>query len=220
MVPVYRAYLGPGARAEITEYVIRLRAHYFVPDVPDALGQALTDDWVDDLSRFPLWAVKEACDRYRRMEGTKPPRPADIIDLVMGQIEAPRSELSELEDVLSQAAGEDDLPTTPACVVWQEHEDDLRCHFGVDVYGSWLELCIPESDVDGVLILAVPTVLIRDHIERHFKEGLQKTLGRTVIIVQRGWSANANMVKGYKARLAEEKAAKEAALRRPPAVAG
>ena len=120
----------------------------------------------------------------------------------------------------TREAGARDPGAAPACAVWKEHYDKLCCDFGGDAYESWLRLCIPESDVDGVLTLALPTVYFRDHIEANFKDGLQKTLGRTVVIVQRGWSANADMVKGYKARLAEEKAAKEAALRRPPAVAG
>ncbi len=65
--------------------------------------------------------------------------------------------------------------------------------------------------------MAVPTTFFRDHIDTHFKEGLQKTLGRTVVIVQRGWAADHNHAMAYKKRLAEEKAAKEAAQRPPGA---
>ena len=100
----------------------------------------------------------------------------------------------------------------PACTVWQDHHDDLRCDFGVEVWEAWLKLCIPESDVDVVLTLAVPTAFFRDHIDATYKEGLQKTLGRRIVIVQRGWAADANRARAYKAHLAE----KEAAKKRPP----
>ncbi|MCZ6638192.1 MAG: helix-turn-helix domain-containing protein [Alphaproteobacteria bacterium] len=99
-----------------------------------------------------------------------------------------------------------DPEAAPACAVWQDHHAELCADFGIDVYNDWLKLCIPESDVDGVLTLAVPTVFYRDHIDKTYKEGLQNTLGRTVIIVQRGWSADANWARSYQARIAEEKA--------------
>ncbi len=79
-----------------------------------------------------------------------------------------------------------DPEAAPACAVWQDHHAELCAYLGVDVYDQWLKMCIPESDVDGVLTLAVPTVFFRDHIEKTYKEGLQKTLGRTNVIVQRG----------------------------------
>lgn len=101
-----------------------------------------------------------------------------------------------------------DPEAVPACAVWQDHHAELCADFGVDVYEQWLKLCIPESDVDGILTLAVPTVFFRDHIEGTYRDGLQKTLGRTVVIVQRGWSADANMVMSYKKCIEEEKAAR------------
>ncbi len=97
----------------------------------------------------------------------------------------------------------------PACAVWKEHYHDLCADFGVEVWQSWLKICIPESDVDGVLTLAVPTAFFRDHIDATYKEGLQKTLGRRIVIVQRGWAADANHVRAYKAHLAEKEAAKK-----------
>lgn len=99
--------------------------------------------------------------------------------------------------------------TVDACTVWKEKYHELCADFGVDVWDQWLKLCIPESDVDGVLTLAVPTVFFRDHIETTYKEGLQKTLGRTVVIVQRGWAADANTARRHR----EQVAAKDAAIK-------
>ena len=57
--------------------------------------------------------------------------------------------------------------------------------------------------------MAVPTDFFRDHIETHYQDGLQKTLERKVVIVKRGWAADAHMAKAYKERLSEEEAAKK-----------
>ena len=101
LLPAYRAYLEPGPRAEISALLTRLRAHYFVPDVPDALAQALADDWADDMALFPLWAVKAACDRYRRSEASRAPRPADIISFCKEEIQDEHQEVQEIELALA-----------------------------------------------------------------------------------------------------------------------
>ena len=107
------------------------------------------------------------------------------------------------------AAPADEDHQVDACTVWKERYHDLCADFGFDVYEQWLKLCIPESDVDGVLTLAVPTDFFRDHIETHYQDGLQKTLERKVVIVKRGWAADAHTAKAYKERLSEEEAAKK-----------
>ena len=99
--------------------------------------------------------------------------------------------------------------TVDACTVWKEKYHDLCADLGFDVWDQWLKLCIPESDVDGVLTLAVPTQFYRDHIETHYREGLEKTLGRTVVIVKRGWSADANTARRHREQLAERAAARK-----------
>lgn len=115
--PAYRAYLEPGPRSEILALVTRLRAHYFVSDVPDALAQALADDWADDLGRYPIWAVKAACDRYRRSEPTRAPKPANIIAFCEEEIEDERRELREVELALTAPpTNPEPTPATPGQV--------------------------------------------------------------------------------------------------------
>ena len=55
LLPVYRAYLQPGERTEISALLARLRGHYFVPNMSSGLAQAVAEDWANDLERFPLW---------------------------------------------------------------------------------------------------------------------------------------------------------------------
>ena len=110
LTPAYRAYLEPGPRHEISGLLTKLRAHYFVPDLPDDLGAAIANDWADDFGSYPLWAVKEACDRYRRSEGTRAPRPADIITFCEGALEDERKEMGDIELALSSKPGTSEPP--------------------------------------------------------------------------------------------------------------
>ena len=128
MRPAYHAYLEPGPRSEISALVTRVRAHYFVPDVPDAMAQAMADDWVDDLSGFPAWAVKAACDRYRRRQATRAPRPADIIALAEDEIEVERQEMRELELALAAPPSDnaEPRPATPDEIGATLEESGLR----------------------------------------------------------------------------------------------
>lgn len=84
----------------------RLRAHYFVPDVPDGLACALADDWADDLARFPVWAVKLACDGYRRTEAMRRPTPADIIERCHQEVGFAAEQMGEIKRALMDAETE------------------------------------------------------------------------------------------------------------------
>ena len=106
----YRAYLQPGRREDISALLTRLRGHYFVPNMSHALAQALAEDWADDLGRFPVWAVKAACDSYRRSEPTKIPKPANIIAFCMEETEGERQEMREIELALSSKPGTSEPP--------------------------------------------------------------------------------------------------------------
>lgn len=106
LIPMYRAYLTPGKRDEISARVLTLRAHYFMPDMPKGLADAVADDWTDDLSLYPIWVVKVACDRYRRFQATRAPRPADIIAFAEEEIEHERRQLHEIESALSAKPAE------------------------------------------------------------------------------------------------------------------
>ena len=123
---------------------------------------------------------------------------------------SPKPSLTVKEEEEAQA-GARDRGATPACAVWKDHHADLCAEFGADVYEQWLKVAIPECDVDGVLTLAVPTAFYRDHLNANFKDGLQKVLGRAVVIVQRGWVSNANQSKARKERLVDEEAGRRQA---------
>ena len=218
VLPAYRAYLKPGTKNEISYSVTRLRAHYFVPYVPDPFGKALADDWAEDLGSYPLWVVDLACKRYRRREADRSPRPADIIALCDEIIGVERQLMREIDLALAVPSSDDaeQISAPPACTVWREHYTELVADFGQNVYDAWFKTCIPESDIEGVLTLAVPSNFIADHIDKNYKEDLQKTLGRTVQLVQRAYSSNANWAKEHHARVEQEMADREARRRGPP----
>jgi len=72
-----------------------------VPDLPRGLADAVAGDWADDVGGYPLWVVKAACDHYRRTEGKRAPRPADIIALCKEETEPERHQLYEIEIALA-----------------------------------------------------------------------------------------------------------------------
>ena len=106
----YRAYLQPGRREDISALLTRLRGHYFVPNMSPALAQALAEDWADDLGGFPLWAVKAACDRYRRNEETKTPKPAAVMGFARDEIQDEAREMDAIELALSSKPGTSEPP--------------------------------------------------------------------------------------------------------------
>lgn len=113
LLPAYRAYLEPGPRDDISGLLTRLRGHYFVPDMSPGMAKALADDWADDLGGYPLWAVKAACDRYRRGEPTRAPKPANIIAFAEEEIDDKRQEMREVERALSAKPAEPEpVPAT------------------------------------------------------------------------------------------------------------
>lgn len=101
LLPVYRAYLQPGERTEISALLARLRGHYFVPNMSNALAQAVAEDWANDLERFPLWLVKAACDYYRWTQPIRAPKPANIIAFCQDGIDNERQEMREIELALA-----------------------------------------------------------------------------------------------------------------------
>ena len=85
-----------------------------MPEMSAGLAQALADDWADDMARFPLWAVKEACDDYRRNEPIRTPKPANIIALCLDELggyTAINVEMREIELALSTKASTAPPPT-------------------------------------------------------------------------------------------------------------
>lgn len=57
----FEAYLKPVETQWLTGRITALLAHYYVPDMPVALHQAVLTDWVEALRAFPKWAVERAC---------------------------------------------------------------------------------------------------------------------------------------------------------------
>ena len=76
----------------------------------EALARGIADDWADDLGRFPVWAVKVACDRYRHGEPTKIPKPANIIAFCQEEIEDECQEMREVELALASTPATSEPP--------------------------------------------------------------------------------------------------------------
>ena len=81
-----------------------------MPNMSGALAQALDDDCADDLEGFPLWAVKAACDRYRRNEETKIPKPAAVLGFARDEIQDEARELDSIVLALSSKPSTSEPP--------------------------------------------------------------------------------------------------------------
>lgn len=64
----------------VLEQIVRLIAHYWLPNEDQAMLRAKYEDWLEDLREFPARIVAGACREWRR-SATRRPTPADIIRL-------------------------------------------------------------------------------------------------------------------------------------------
>lgn len=83
MIPVYEAYLTPAPAPWVSGRIATLMAHYYTPDMPQALGAAVFGDWIDILDDLPAHAIQEAAKKWLRTETRRRPGPGDIRDLAM-----------------------------------------------------------------------------------------------------------------------------------------
>ena len=81
-----------------------------MPKMTPAFAQALADDWADDFEVFPLWAVKAACDRYRRNEERKVPTPAAVLGFARDEIQDEAREMDAMVLALSSKPGTSEPP--------------------------------------------------------------------------------------------------------------
>ena len=65
----------------------------------------------------------------------------------------------------------------------------------------WLDPLTPESDDGKILVLAASTQFSVERITLHFRDDLERVLGRKVVVVERSWAAEA-----YERRQAEQAA--------------
>lgn len=81
MIPAYEAFLKPAPKSWISGRVATLMAHYYTPDMPQALAGAVLRDWADLLAEFPGHAIQEAAQKWLRTETRKRPTPGDIREM-------------------------------------------------------------------------------------------------------------------------------------------
>lgn len=89
-----RAAMVPAERGWIAGRAAALLSHYWQPDEPPEMIAARLNDWTDDLSGFPQWAITAACKRYRQGE-TRRPVPADIVTRCAAEMAPVRVELGK-----------------------------------------------------------------------------------------------------------------------------
>lgn len=101
--------LQPAHRGALLARVLALLSHYRMDPHPPEVEQRLADDWAEDLSAYPLWAVENAARTWRRTRRFKP-QPAEVIALCEESCGSLRQERDRLRRVAEgEAAGRSPL---------------------------------------------------------------------------------------------------------------
>lgn len=94
------------ARRQIGQLITTLLSHYWTGDEDAALRELQIGDWLDDLGRFPVRVVSDACAEWRRTQ-TKRPTIANIFGLCREVV--PREKPIALEGATSSHSSPDEL---------------------------------------------------------------------------------------------------------------
>jgi hypothetical protein len=97
--------LAPAPRDALLKRVLVLLAHYRADPLPPDIEAAIAEDWADDLGEFPLWAVEEACRRWRRdaRKGRFRPYTSDIRALCESIVEREATMRRRVDMLLDRA---------------------------------------------------------------------------------------------------------------------
>lgn len=101
ILPAYDAYLKPPSIPWLSGRAATLMAHYFTPDMPQALAGAVLNDWVDIIGDLPQHAIAEACQKWLRTEPRKRPGPGDIRELALRLVEREMTHAKRLRALLN-----------------------------------------------------------------------------------------------------------------------
>lgn len=80
LVTIYSRALSPASANIIAVCVQKLFLHYPVKDMKESENEMLMQDWLEDLSEYPNWAINDACVHYRKNNKWRP-TVSDIIKI-------------------------------------------------------------------------------------------------------------------------------------------
>lgn len=78
-----------------------LLGHYWTPDTPEQMTQAIARDWIGALCHLPQWALDVACKDWIA-NGTRKPVPGDIRERAMKRMEPVHDAARELSEAREQ----------------------------------------------------------------------------------------------------------------------
>ena len=73
--------LRPADRNWISGRIAALLAHYWMPDMPERMQEAVARDWTDVLGHLPREAIEAACRDYLARDRRTRPVPGEILAL-------------------------------------------------------------------------------------------------------------------------------------------
>ena len=64
--------LSPARTGDMSTSALATLMQFYVPDVPKRVEVRMADDWIADLSEFPIWAIDAAFRDWRRSKNRRP----------------------------------------------------------------------------------------------------------------------------------------------------
>lgn len=107
---VERVLSTPASAAWVGTRITTFLRHYFEPDTDDREFVAMVSDWMDDLERFPQFAIEDAIADYRRNE-TRRPAPAAIVRRCVAIMAEIRGEVARVRQRAEEASEQRRPPT-------------------------------------------------------------------------------------------------------------
>lgn len=93
-------YLLPAGKPRLVARITTMFAHYWTPQMPENLQDAVIHEWIQIIGKYPSWAVEKACRQWVESEDRKRPTPAVIGKLCHEYTASDSDRLARLKTVM------------------------------------------------------------------------------------------------------------------------
>lgn len=98
--------LAPANREWVSARIVTLLAHYWMPDMPVKLSEAVMGDWIRILGDLPRHAVEAGCQAYLQSETRARPTPGQVRKLALIGVEGKIRDRDRLAQCLDMKQSE------------------------------------------------------------------------------------------------------------------
>lgn len=122
-----RGLLARPREEEVLTLLGKLILHYPMANMTTQEKTLLLEDYVDDLSDYPAWAIQEACRTYRRDPDNKFfPKVAVLIDLAKSLCSRHKRMISHIALILDQADRDASKQSSPVTALAKQFTSSTK----------------------------------------------------------------------------------------------